>query len=462
MFENEYTKNVVTETESLVADLKIENDIKNIHEVEKVGYSLSNFDFLPILFKGIKTNAFGYSSSKQKNPFFELYKVATNEELSFSDRTQAIRYMQRIPHIERSKYCIDAMIKLIVDERFPLSERYHFFSNSEKFIKLDYDIVHSTHYHFYFNYYNSKMPLIYKILSAQHLLGQCSHDFYDHIAVQNFLKEIAENVEIEIHHRAECADILDRLGFNEYKNIGNQILCDLSYEIGKNKNELFTIYANAQNVHDKTITKKLYETIKYLNSNVKVEIDTTEIYELFRIRIADKKYDNIREKAINSFQRLLIDTSRYEGLTLCEIMCLVFSKMKSLPENYEELIHRFIEEVADMDLTCSSGHVSRLLNVLSGFFEDVKPIQISYIEQLKANIFALYTQALQQQNEMIKSAIFDEIAEEKSLKEKPTVEEMINSYDFKTELFDEFKEYIENEEFEKEYEKAINSFFGLK
>lgn len=51
---------------------------ENIKEVEMVN-SLPNVD----LFKGIKKNDFGYSSSKQKNPFFELYKVATNETLSF-------------------------------------------------------------------------------------------------------------------------------------------------------------------------------------------------------------------------------------------------------------------------------------------------------------------------------------------------------------------------------------------
>ena len=56
MFENEYSKNVVNDNESLVADLKIQNELKSIHEVEKNSYSFSNFDFLPILFKGIKTN----------------------------------------------------------------------------------------------------------------------------------------------------------------------------------------------------------------------------------------------------------------------------------------------------------------------------------------------------------------------------------------------------------------------
>lgn len=332
----------------------------------------------------------------------------------FSERTQAIRYMQRIPHIERSKYCIDSTIKLIIDEKYPLSKRYHFFSNSEQLIKLDYDIVHSTHYHFYFNYYHSKMPLIYKILSAKHLLGQCSHDlrqcshdFYDRIVVQNFLKETAENVEIEIHHRAECADILERLGFNEYKNIGNKILSELSNEIGKNKNELFTIYANAQNVYDKTITKNIYETITYLNSSVKVEIDTNEIYDIFLTKIVNKKYDNIREKAINSFKRLLIDTSKYEGLTLCEIMCLVWTKIKTLPERDEELINRFIKEVADMELTSSSGCVSRLLNILSDFFDDVKPIELTYIKQLKSNIYDLYKHASKPENRIgiIKSAL---------------------------------------------------------
>lgn len=437
---------------------------ENIVNMEsQYGVSFSSFDFMPALFNGIQTSSFGYSSSKKKNPFFKLVEISKDEKLSWEDRTQAIRYMQRIPHLERSKYCIDSTIHLILDKRFPLRNRYHFFSNNEKIIKLDYDIVNACH-DFYFNNHESfNGPIIYRILSAQYLLTQFPIGTYDSDKVQKFLYEIAVDKDTEIHHRAECADILSRVGYYEYREMGDKVLDELGSMFKSEKDSLFTIYANAQNVHDKTITKKLIESIQYLSSIITPTKHSGEVFEVLKKELDKEKYNEKRETVLSSFQRVIIDTSKYEGLSLCDIMLMVWEKMIQ-SKDFDFLLERFIEELSEMDGSCSSGHVSRLLNVLSGFFDDIKPVQISYEEQLRSNIFGRYTNLLRTTDEIFREQVFGEMSEEKPLTEKSACMEFVNYSNLREELEKEFIEggYLTGEVFDVVYKKAENDFFGCK
>lgn len=447
-----------------VGGLKMENEHKQLfdtinHFETNYGVDFSSFDFMPALFNGLQTSSFGYSSNKKKNPFFKLAEISKDKSLSWEDRTQAIRYMQRIPHINRSEYCIDCSIELILDDTFPLRNRYHFFSNNEKIIKLDYDIVNACHHYYFLNPDKFNGPLVYRILSAQYLLTQFPIRTYDDESVQQFLYDIATDKENEVHYRAECADILSRVGYDKYREMGDKVLTELGTSLTVDKDKLFTIYSNAQNVHDPTITKKILEGLQYLVATVVPKCHSGEVFEILKDRLKDTKYDSIRDKTIESFQRVIIDTSRYEGLNMCEIMLFVWEKIIHSP-NKEELIDRFIEELSEMNNSCSSGHITRLLNVLSGFFEDIKPVQISYEEQLKSNVFGRYTNVLRTLDEKMRDDVLREMSEDN----KPTCDEVIFSYSPKEELYEEFVggEYMTSETFEKCYNKAEKDFFGYK
>jgi len=451
--------------EDIVGGIKVEREHKelfsSIINTEHPGVDFSSFDFMPTLFNGLQTSSFGYSSNKKKNPFYKLSEIAKNKNLSWEDRTQAIRYMQRIPHIEREKYCIDATINLILDEKFPLRDRYHFFSNNEKIIKLDYDIVNACHHFYFLNQEKFGGPIVYKILSAQYLLTQFPIGTYDSESVQNFLLDISLDENMEIHYRAECADILSRVGYQNYKEKGEKILEELGKIFNSDKDKLFTIYSNAQNVHDENITKKVAESLKYLASTVISKCHSGEVFERIKEILNENCYNENREKIIESFQRLIIDTSRYEGLNMCEILLLIWEKIRT-SENRIELEKRLLEELCEMKDSCSSGHVTRLLNVLSGFFEDIKPVQISYEEQLKTNIFARYTNVLRSLDEKLKEDILNEMTNSND-KDKHLCRDIIVSYSPKEELYEEFVngKYIEEETFEKIYNKYENDFFGI-
>lgn len=431
----------------------------------KEGFDVSSFDNMPFLFNGLSTNMFGMSSSIHKNPFFKIKEIAMDKTKSWEDRTQAVKYMQKIPHIKRDVNCIEAVITIISDTQYPFEHRYHFFSNNEKLIKLNYEIVNASHKYVYENFDMGKLsinkiPLIYKILSAQYALTQFPHDSFDINDVQQFLLSIANDVNVEINYRAECADILDRAGYGDYKNIGRKIIEELGDLY--NENKLRTIYTNLQNVHDTTVTKKVIDTLRQLIQTVTTTRNSGEIYE-YIVNMMDSEvgdigitYNEMKPKVIESFQRIIIDTSRYEGLPMCDIMMLVWEKICTSKDK-DELVHRLIDELHEMHQTCSTGHLSRLINILSGFYDDIQPIRISFKDQLRSNVFARYTAA-------IKSLGYHEqeaIVQEMTTSSKPTIEEVKYSYSPKEELEDEFvPEYITKEDFNEIYERAEKDFFG--
>ncbi|MDD4931353.1 MAG: hypothetical protein PHG66_04400 [Candidatus Colwellbacteria bacterium] len=451
---------------------KIHSSEKGVTEMkrsdeDKIKSEISSFDNMPTLFAGINTSTFGMSSYKVKNPFLKIAEVAKNSTTSWEDRTQAIRYMQRIPHIHREKHCIECTISIITDEQYPLEARYHFFSNNEKIIKLDYEIVNACHHYYFFNFEKFRSPLLYRILSAQYLLSQFPVGTYDMEGVQSFLINIAKDTNTEINYRAECADILDRIGYGDAKEIGTNTIIELGELYTDNKRK--TIYTNMQNVHDLSVTKQVIDTLRNLIKMTKTERNSEEVYNSItdikvhysptEAGVTKEELAKKREAIVEVFQRIIIDTSRYEGLPMSEIMMLVWEKIAT-SENRRELEKRLVDEMYEMHQTCSTGHLSRLINVLSGFYDDIQPVKISYKEQLRSNVFARVSSAIRTlgQHEQ------EEITTEMTSDSKPCIEDFLFSYNPRDELHDEFVkgEYVSEEEFEEIYKKSINDFFGYK
>jgi hypothetical protein len=422
--------------------------------VSKEDPSMNSFEFMPEVFNGIKTSTFGMSSFFDKNPFFELEKIATDSTKSWNDRTQSIQYMQKIPHIQRDNVCIKSTLSIVSDKQYRFENRYHFFANNERIVKLNYEIVNACHKYVYENFdslSDTKIPLMYKILSAQFILVTFPVGTYDIDGVQEFLKSVATDKDVSINYRAECADILDRTGYNNYKTIGRDIINELGNLYVENQKS--TIYTNLQNVHDLTVTKKIIDTLKLLMTTIKTTKNTGEIYE----RIVEiTKNDSRSEAVIRSFQRILIDTSKFENISMSDIMLLVWEKI-CFSDNKNELEKRLVDELYETDQSCSSGYLTRLMNVLSGFFEDIQPIKISFNEQLRTNVFARYSCALRTLLHHEQEIIIEEMTKEN----KPCIEEFIFSYSPKEELKEEFKEYLSEEEFDRIFTLSEKEFFGI-
>lgn len=99
-----------------------------------------------------------------------------------------------------------------------------------------------------------------------------------------------------------------------------------------------------------------------------------------------KENDRI-EKMIISLNRINIDRILYSkyNQTLSNILIKVWSFL-SQHESKHEIINRLLEELYDMSGTCSSGFASRLVNIISGFSD--YNIKISFTDQIIANFIA--------------------------------------------------------------------------
>ena len=234
-------------------------------------------------------------------------------------------------------------------------------------------------------------------------------------------------------------------------------------------------------------------------------------------------YNNyIKENNIRiSLNRIYMDRLLYSkfNLTLSHILIKVYSYIMS-QENWEEMYNRLLEELQEMSGTCSSGFASRLVNVISGFGEF--NIRISFTDQIISNFAGRLNSRIkkisdlnsiflnERLNDMIElhiisnSELYDEI---KSKLQIPfTKGDIVNQYlindrenkimncladfqlnvlneltidssDFngrrnfllflrshissiRTELYNEFKEYVSDTDFDLAFRRAIYNYEG--
>jgi hypothetical protein len=258
---------------------------------------------------------------------------------------------------------------------------------------------------------NEKNMTMYRILSAQYLLQNCEIEEKDKI--QDILLGFSNDKELDYNLRADAADTLLSLGTQYYKDLARDIILCLGRTGGNTK----TIYNNAQNVHTKEIEKSVLEILNVICSVKTMKINNLpidfyyiekEIKNLIdekRIicendcknnkKIQEKenycsencqKFCEKEERIFISLNRIFMDRTLYSAFTstLSNILVKLWSYIQE-SEYKDEMIKRLLEELDEMSGTCSSGFVSRLVNVISGFDEKLS-IRISYEDQIIANM----------------------------------------------------------------------------
>jgi hypothetical protein len=231
--------------------------------------------------------------------------------------------------------------------------------------------------------YKTNMSM-YRILAGQYLLQHCEINSDIKTEIQEIIFSFANDVEMDYNLRADAADTLIGLGDEEYKIKGREIIMLLGRIGGDSK----TIFQNAQNVHTDEIEKSVYEILEYLLlyptlkiNNIPIDFDYIE-KEIKQI----ETYKNSQKDEINiSLNRIKLDRTLYSKFnnTLSNVLIKVWSYIIGHKDK-EQLIIRLLEELVDMSGTCSTGYLSRLVNVLSGF-DDKFNIRISFEDQIISN-----------------------------------------------------------------------------
>ena len=333
-----------------------------------------------------------------------------------------LRFSMIIELAESNLYKCEAILylrNLIIDYDIECEYRYARISDLSKFeFELVYEYRRQLSEIFLFDDNNMTY---YRNLAAQWLLTRDGKEMLSLEAIDKIESQIlcfAKDKDLDYNRRADCADMLMRLGTECVKNEAIDILNELSSDNG---NVVRTVYDDGQNVHAVSIETSVVEIIEQI-----YKIDTMRlndsyitfnnvkgaIYSILQKRkehmnsiTTDKEciycnsstsvycsstcdtYDKSEIDIKAALNRIEMDTMVYSKLSVSlQTLLVKLWSYISKHEYKEELTKRLLEELIDMSDTCSSGYCSRLVNVLSGY--NNFSLNISFDEQIASNVLA--------------------------------------------------------------------------
>lgn len=436
----------------------MDNIITSVKKDEYV-QQIGTFDYMPSKFLGLDTSTFtdSYFEDGREHPFLSLKKFAKDYSISFEDRIQCVRYMCYIPYKDYVSHCVDASKSIISEEKYDVYNRYFFFANNMKNTKLDGNVVHELHPYFFTLSRDMSYPLELTLMSARYIISQYDYLSDERNIVLEYLLDIADDKDETIYARSECADILLTLGEGNELIFANQVIEELGNLYNENKNK--TIYTNAQNAHNESINENTRNIVRalykeYLLNYTYNDLIKTSYEPIYKeLLLID---DKVEEKINSFFYRVMTDPFRFERLSLSDIVFLVYNKIKTL-ESKDEVMKRFLEEIIDCDMTCTTGYFTRIVNTLNGFITGKEMcFAINPKDELRSVIFSRINLNIRRLPEKTRESVLEAIEEG----ENSVFEEFMDYYSPEDEIRKEYKGLIEDEEFDKIFKKCVDEFIG--
>ena len=263
----------------------------------------------------------------------KLLGIVSDSKQTISDRKTACSFVACIigESTEELRALFLKSAKVLMDDPNFIDRYIYFFSVEEQQQKFNGFIVQELH-EWYFK--NFPEPLIYRILSAGYLLEYKVISVEFRTELENYLIDLAsKKIGISENMRAECADIISRVGRDEtVRSIGKAIIA----ELGTSKvcvRGMDTIYTNRQNAHSTDIMNSALETLR------KIECSDFERVSLTKIKneLGGNEIDGV-------LVRIFIDQTKFDGYTLPTILYMVWHRIYNNPE----LKKRLRDELLDM------------------------------------------------------------------------------------------------------------------
>ena len=222
-------------------------------------------------------------------------------------------------------------------------------------------------------------PTTMRILAAQAALvapDNYKSSLYDVVLAQ--IEIFARDDELDDFVRADAADVLLGYGDEELQTEARNLIQTLGRRTG------FGLYENAQNVHAEAVDESIRASLDTLSvwkkeneNKIQSFLDTANEIRARR-NMSEQTVEESRDVE-TSLLRIFMGSRKYGEFTSATLFCTVCAWIG----DQDELWKRFDQELLDMVNTCTTGVVSRLINVLSGWggFQ----IQISFNDQIKSN-----------------------------------------------------------------------------
>ena len=155
-----------------------------------------------------------------------------------------------------------------------------------------------------------------------------------------------------------------------------------------------SIYDDSQNVHNTTINQSTLNTASELINRYDPQNRRID-FVYYKTKSLEELPPEQIEKVEKSIHRINTDTSTFgKGFTLY----IIYQSLLNLIERHSQkndLNERLLDELIDMSGKCSTGHLSRLINVLQGFETDLQvKVKININDEIYAKIKHLIEQAV--------------------------------------------------------------------
>ena len=281
----------------------------------------------------------------------------------------------------------------------------------------------------------------HKVISGTFLLRNEAPAHIKQGVINNFRQLAFQNIN-NIFHLTQLADALIHCGEADLAVIGNDLLArlrQLEAKILENKNLNFyqggnghmnngknLVYNDSQNVHDNNINESAKQAIIILSKDIhdsKFAHNILNKEPLEVIKYVRQIFPALSNKIIKSLDRIAVDHAYFTKnckLRLRDIFQRVYNRIMNFMEGdmQKEALIRFKNELEEMSGLCSTGHMTRLINVLSGFPDDkggLNTLKISWESQVSANIYARIQTRLKadESGELITAMISSNLEERK-------------------------------------------------
>ena len=272
----------------------------------------------------------------------------------------------------------------------------------------------------------------YVILGAQYLINNSLFTLEEKLEVEQVIIRICKDVNLYYNTRADAADLLITQGLSE---LGRQTGREIIRQLGEGDNNIKNIYNNKQNIHDSSIDTSIKKIIDVImstdleNNNLSYDKLCNEIIKLFCIQnnielteenlniskmydfknasketdfiqltteddyiISKENYEKIPNNMFDlnviksSLGRFQLDRSINNNVQNKQLFIQVWNVI-NCHKDKDELIKRLFQELIEMNDTCSTGHVSRLANIFSGFELNGEIIKLNI--DCKSEMFAV-------------------------------------------------------------------------
>ena len=223
-----------------------------------------------------------------------------------------------------------------------------------------------------------------------------------------------------------------------------------------------TTFDDSQNVHATEINEAIKESLLNMEKDIEVRGNTIykvsdDISEMID-NLANKKDNRTsleqRRKAKAALARYIEDPAVFtkKRLKLGAILVLIWNRICRHKE-VEELHQRLVEELSEAFNTCATGHLSRAISVLVGYYSDIKQFA-SFETQLCNNIKARINAAIRKAPADLQGDIFIAMADQKCSEYKTFITFCKSlKKPIYTELYEEFvPEYMSADTFETVFE----------